>query len=92
MRLNRKISDKTIDLLKDCFMIYLMEVKLNKGVLLEQEILRSEYTDLPRLIFKVKDRDYGLLKMMIDEINKDGLFDEQALLKLFFKLRKVYKT
>lgn len=72
LRLNRKISGKTLDLINQEFKDILRSsgrIKLSPP--LKEEVRKEEYPLLPRLVMNFNLRDYGRLCEMIGVINRD---------------------
>lgn len=72
IRLNKKISEKTLALLNRKFKDILLEGDIRPSRPLEEEVHKAEFIELPRLVMKFNHRDYGRLWEMIAEINADG--------------------
>lgn len=72
IRLNKKISEKTLNFLNQEFKGILTRGKIIFSTALEEEVQRGECLDLPRLIMHFNLRDYGLLCKMICTINALG--------------------
>jgi len=72
IRLNRKISDKTLNFLNKEFKDILTGGKIILSTPMEEEVQRGEYLDLPRLIMHFNLHDYGRLCKMICTINALG--------------------
>lgn len=71
MRLNKKISDKTLELINREFKDILACGEICFSLPTEEEIQKGEYLQLPRLIMNFNLRDYGRLCQMIGVINGD---------------------
>ena len=71
IRLNKKLSAKTLDLINKKFKDILISGKICLSTATKEEIERGEYPELPRLIMNFNLRDYGRLCEMIHLINKD---------------------
>lgn len=71
LRLNRKLSDKTLKLINQQFKDILTEGSINLSPPTKEEIQKKEYLDLPRLVMKFNQRDYGRLLELIRVINRD---------------------
>ena len=71
LRLNRKLSDKTLKLINQQFKDILTEGSIKLSSPTKEEIQKKEYLNLPRLVMKFNQRDYGRLLELIHVINKD---------------------
>lgn len=71
LRLNKKISAKTLDLLNRDFKDILKGGEIKISGPLAEEIRSGECPGLPRLVMNFNMRDYGRLYNMISIINKD---------------------
>ncbi len=71
IRLNKKISDKTLGLINREFKDILACGEICFSPPTKEEIEKGEYPQLPRLIMNFNMRDYGRLCQMIGVINKD---------------------
>lgn len=71
IRLNRKISDKTLGLLNQKFKDILKDGEIKFTSPMRKEIEDDEYPDLPRLVMNFNMHDYGRLCKMIHVINGD---------------------
>ncbi len=71
MRLNKKISGKTLGLINREFKDILASGEICFSPPTEEEIQKGEHPQLPRLIMNFNMRDYGRLCQMIGVINKD---------------------
>lgn len=71
LRLNRKISRATLDLLNRKFKDILKSDEIKQSSVTRKEREEGEHPELPRLIMNFNKRDYGRLYQMIDIINKD---------------------
>ncbi len=71
IRLNRKISDKTLSLLNQKFKDILRDGDIKFTSPMRKEVEDDEYPDLPRLVMNFNMRDYGRLCKMIHVINSD---------------------
>lgn len=71
LRLNRAISQGTLDLINKEFKDILASGEVKFTPPLKKEIQENEYINLPRLIMDFNMRDYGRLYQMIHVINKD---------------------
>lgn len=69
LRLNKKLSEKTLELLNQKFSDILTGDTIRLSPPMKEEIQKGEYLDLPRLIMKFNQRDYGRLCEMICVIN-----------------------
>lgn len=69
LRLNFELCDRDIDLLNQDFGDLVVSGKIVKTKALPEE-LPDATADFPRLIFKFDRRNFGLLNLMIDRINK----------------------
>jgi uncharacterized protein (TIGR00730 family) len=72
LRLNKKISRRTLQKLNIEFKDILTEGEVIEAAPLEKEIQGQEYLDLPRLAMHFNLRDYGRLYEMIHAINRDA--------------------
>lgn len=71
IRLNKKISDKTLELINREFRNILTDGEICFSPPTAEEIEKGEYLELPRLIMNFNLRDYGRLCQMIGVINND---------------------
>ena len=71
IRLNRKISDKTLNFLNKEFKDILTSGKIILSTAMNEELQKGEHLDLPRLIMHFNLHDYGRLCKMICVINED---------------------
>ena len=71
LRLNRKLSDKTLKLINQKFKDILTEGGFNLSPPTREEIQKKEYLNLPRLVMKFNQHDYGRLLELIHVINRD---------------------
>ncbi|MFA5093580.1 MAG: TIGR00730 family Rossman fold protein [Candidatus Omnitrophota bacterium] len=71
IRLNKKISDKTLALINKKFKDILTSGEISFSTPVAEEIQKNEFVDLPRLIMNYNMRHYGRLCQMIQVINKD---------------------
>ncbi|MBP7055407.1 MAG: TIGR00730 family Rossman fold protein [Candidatus Omnitrophica bacterium] len=71
LRLNRDISDKTLNALNIKFKDILTSGEIKRSPPLKAELHKEEFPELPRLIMKFNFRNYGRLCEMIGMINKD---------------------
>jgi len=71
IRLNKKISDKTLGLINGEFKDILTCGKICFSPPTEEEIEKVEYLDLPRLIMNFNMHDYGRLCQLIGVINQE---------------------
>ncbi|HPM42624.1 MAG TPA: TIGR00730 family Rossman fold protein, partial [Candidatus Omnitrophota bacterium] len=71
LRLNRDISDKTLNALNIKFKDILTSGEIKRSPPLRAELHKEEFPELPRLIMKFNFRNYGRLCEMIGAINKD---------------------
>jgi hypothetical protein len=71
LRLNRKISTKTLSLINQKFRDILTDGEVRFSSPTEKEKQRKEYLELPRLVMNFNLRDYGRLFEMLHVINKD---------------------
>ncbi len=67
MRLNEELTDRQVDELNEKFKALMAEGKIEKGGALPEE---ADHLQLPRLIFRHTNRDFGILRAMIDTINE----------------------
>ena len=66
IRINQPLTNQALDSLNTDFSDLILEGRIELTEALEEE---REYTNLPRLVFKHKRRDYGRLRALIDAIN-----------------------
>jgi hypothetical protein len=71
IRLNKKISVKTLGFLNREFKDILLEGEIRLSSALKEEVQKGEYPDLPRLVMRFNLRDYGRLFELIRVLNKD---------------------
>ena len=71
LRLNRKISGKTLKLINQKFKNILTKGEIKISPPTSEEIQKEEYLNLPRLVMNFNQHDYGRLYEMIQVINKD---------------------
>ena len=71
IRLNKKLSEKTYELLNKKFKDILTCGEICPGEATKEEIEKGEHLELPRLIMNFNMHDYGRLCEMIHVINKD---------------------
>lgn len=71
LRLNRKISEKTLRLINKKFKDILISGEIKVAPPTEKEVQEKEFLDLPRLVMNFNMRDYGRLCEMIHVINKE---------------------
>lgn len=71
IRLNRKLSDKTLDFVNQKFKDILTCGEICPALPTKEEIAREECLQLPRLILNFNMHDYGRLCQLIHLINKD---------------------
>ncbi|MFA6320942.1 MAG: TIGR00730 family Rossman fold protein [Candidatus Omnitrophota bacterium] len=71
LRLNRAVSDKTLEDLNKKFKNILTSGEIAVSPPTKKEVERGEYLDLPRLIMNFNHRNYGKLYEMIGVINRD---------------------
>ncbi|MFA5147847.1 MAG: TIGR00730 family Rossman fold protein [Candidatus Omnitrophota bacterium] len=71
LRLNRKISEKTLSAINSKFKRILTGGKIELSPPLKEEIEKGEHLKLPRLVMDFDFRSYGRLTEMIDAINRD---------------------
>lgn len=71
LRLNRKLSDKTVRLINKKFKDILVRGEISPSSATREEAQKGEYPDLPRLIMNFNLRDYGRLCELIHAINRD---------------------
>ncbi|MFH1753685.1 MAG: TIGR00730 family Rossman fold protein [Candidatus Omnitrophota bacterium] len=69
LRLNKKLSEKTLKSLNQKFKGILTDGKISPSPPSDEETQRGEYLNLPRIAMKFNNRDYGKLFQMIDFIN-----------------------
>jgi uncharacterized protein (TIGR00730 family) len=72
IRLNKKISEKTLSRLNREFKDILTGGDIRPSLPLEEEVHKQEHVELPRLVMRFNQREYGRLWEMIDQINADG--------------------
>jgi len=72
LRLNRRISDKTLSLLNRDFKDILTGGEIRHSPALDEEIRKGEYPDLPRLVMNFNLRNFGRLCALIHVVNKDA--------------------
>jgi len=71
IRLNRKISAKTLKRINQEFKDILTQSDIQFSPPLDKEIQEAEYLNLPRLVMDFNRHDYGRLCEMIQVINQD---------------------
>ncbi len=71
LRLNKKLSEKTLDILNRDFKDILTSGTIKHAPLMKEEIEKGDYLDLPRLVMNYNLHDYGRLFELISVINKD---------------------
>ena len=71
LRLNRKLSDRTLKLINQNFKDILTDGVFKLSSPTREEIQKKEYLNLPRLVMKFNQHDYGRLLELIHVINKD---------------------
>jgi len=71
LRLNRKISQKTLKFINKEFKDILVSGEIKESSATSKEIQEKEFLQLPRLVLNFNLRDYGRLCEMIQVINKD---------------------
>ena len=71
LRLNRKISEKTLKLINQKFKNILTKGEIKISPPTNEEIQKGEYLNLPRLVMNFNQHDYGRLYEMIQVINRD---------------------
>ena len=71
IRLNRKISEKTLKLINKEFKDILISGDIRVSPPTDKEIQEKEFLNLPRLVMNFNMHDYGRLCEMIQFINKD---------------------
>ncbi len=71
LRLNRKISGKTLKFINQKFKNILTSGEIEASAPTNEEIQNGEYLNLPRLTMNFNLRDYGRLYKMIQVINRD---------------------
>lgn len=72
IRLNKKISAKTLELINREFKDILASGEICFSPPTKEEIEKEEYLELPRLIMNFNMRDYGRLCQLIGVINREG--------------------
>jgi uncharacterized protein (TIGR00730 family) len=70
LRLNNRISDEKLKFIKKDFKSLFIGGKIEQREALEPEIAKSEYPELPRLVFKLDEIYFGRLRELIDVINE----------------------
>lgn len=71
IRLNKKLTEKTLALLNKNFKDILTCGEICPGLPTAEEVQRGEYLELPRLIMNFNMHDYGRLCELIHIINRD---------------------
>jgi len=71
IRLNKKLTDKTLEFINQEFKDILTEGEINLSTATQEEVEKGEYPELPRLIMNFNLRDYGRLYELINAINRD---------------------
>lgn len=71
IRLKKKLSERTLKLINLKFKDILTSGDIKLAAPAKEEVQEGEYPDLPRLVMKFNQRDYGRLFQMIHVINKD---------------------
>lgn len=71
LRLNKALSDKTLDLINRQFKDILNSGRIYLSSALKAEIEKNEYPDLPRLVMDFNRHNYGRLCELIHLINMD---------------------
>lgn len=71
LRLNRKISEKTLNIINRKFKEILTRGDIRLSPPLKEELEKREYPGLPRLVMNFDFRSYGRLTEMIHVINAD---------------------
>ncbi|TAM38323.1 TIGR00730 family Rossman fold protein [bacterium] len=71
IRLNKKLTDKTLSFLNQEFKDILTGGAISVSPATKEEVERKEYPELPRLIMNFNMHDYGRLLEMIGVINSD---------------------
>ncbi len=74
LRLNRKLSGKTLEFLNREFKDILTGGEIRLSPPIREEIQKGEYLDLPRLVMNFNLHNYGRLFEMIRAINRDRGF------------------
>ena len=72
IRLARPIPDAGLLRLNKEFKDILLKGEIRRTGPLEEEIEDNDEVDLPRLILSFNQRDYGMLKLLIDQLNKEA--------------------
>jgi hypothetical protein len=67
IRMTSDITDEALDSINQDFGRLVANGKIEKSLVLPQE---SNYQELPRLVFKHTQKDFGLLRALIDRINQ----------------------
>lgn len=76
LRLNKEISEKTLELINREFKGILTSGEIKPSPPTDREVQEKEYPDLPRLIMNFNMRDFNRLCEMIQVINKDQIGDK----------------
>lgn len=71
LRLNRELSQKTLDLVNTRFKNILASGEIGPTAATKEEVQKGEYVDLPRLVMNFNLRSYGSLMELINVINRD---------------------
>ncbi len=72
LRLNKELSRETLALVNRKFRDILTSGDMRLSGPLKEEVRNGEYVELPRLVMKFNQRDYGRLCEMLHIINSDG--------------------
>ena len=72
IRLNRKLSEKTLKVINQKFMDILVDGEIKSSSPTDKEVKEEEHLNLPRISMNFNMRDYGRLCEMIHVINKGG--------------------
>lgn len=67
IRLLTEVTDKQLEKLNEEFISLVAHGKIEKSGALPQE---TDHLELPRLVFRHTNRDFGILRMLIDSINE----------------------
>lgn len=71
LRLNRELSQKTLDLINRDFADILEGGEIRPSAATKEEVQKGEFVDLPRLVMNFNLRDYGRLLELIGVINRE---------------------
>lgn len=76
LRLSSELTEEQLENLNEEFKSLVAEGKIEQGKAFPEE---TDHLDLPRLIFHHTNRDFGILRAMIDTINE---FEHESLFKI----------